>query len=246
MNNRRPGCTRTTTGNNITTQGWAAPQIGVIGGRGVTGVAAYWYEKLLALTRNEFNHHTSRRRARPRSRRRVAQRVPVRPKTRPSTSMAPKTKVEVGDRAEDLKLKEVMQSFDMKARGDAHLSQMNSEYERLGIKKISPGSYFGGTPSPPPSESCDQSVKPSAREKKIGKACAAALFDKSAFDGRVSSLSELDAEGAYAAAVQHRRRLPAGHAGVQRRHRAVLRRQLLPQRHGLRVAPGLLGEPLHV
>ena len=108
----------------------------------------------------------------------------------------------VGDRAEDLALKEVMQTMDLQKRFERG-NQLSAQYERLGIAKISPGSFFGGTiPEPPPSSS-DQSVQPNARCRKVGKAVAKALFDKKAFTGRVASLRELDEEGAYVVAVRH-------------------------------------------
>ena len=108
----------------------------------------------------------------------------------------------VGDRAEDLALKEVMQTMDLQKRFERG-NQLSAQYERLGIAKISPGSFFGGTiPEPPPSSS-DQSVQPNARCRKVGKAVAKALFDKKAFTGRVASLRELDEEGSYVVAVRH-------------------------------------------
>lgn len=144
----------------------------------------------------------------------------------------------VGDRAEDLVLKELLQTMDLDKSTGGSGHPLNEQYERLGFSKIAEGSYFGGSPPKPPHLSCDECGKPKAglrcsqcqsahycdqtcqkaawkkghkaecgslraRCEQIGKACAEALFNKGAFDGRVKRLRELDAEGAYAVAVRH-------------------------------------------
>ena len=134
----------------------------------------------------------------------------------------------VGDRAEDLVLKEVLRTMDLEKSTGASGHPLNDQYERLGFSKLAKGSYFSGSRPKPPHLSCDECGKPKAalrcsrcqsahycdqtcqkaawkkghkaecgslqaRCQQIGKACAEALFNKGAFEGRVKDLSELDA-----------------------------------------------------
>ena len=83
--------------------------------------------------------------------------------------------------------------MDLVAQGEWAARKNDAKIERTGIPKIAPGAYFGGKIPEAPKSSGKPKWDPTCES--VGKACALALFDTSAFDGRVSRLDQLDDDG---------------------------------------------------